>query len=66
LASNGTWAPRDHFVKNHEDIDIIRLIGSLTKYNPRFDRVEAVINEIGERGIGDNVIFYSPFGKLVH
>ena len=66
LAADGTWAIREHFVKKLQDLDIICPIVESTRFTPRFDRVKAVMEEMGEHGLGDIVIWRSPFGKLVH
>lgn len=66
LASNGTWSPREHFVKSTADMDIMAAVVDATRFTPRYDRARAVMDGLGERGVGDTVIFTSPFGKLVH
>lgn len=66
LAADGTWSPCEHPVKSMSDLDIMRAVVEATRYSPRYDRVRAVMEELGEHGAGDTVIFTSPFGKLVH
>ncbi len=66
LAADGTWSIREHFVKELHDLKIMRLIVESTRFIPRFDRVDAIMKEMGGHGIGDIVIWRSPFGKLVH
>lgn len=66
LADDGTWAPRDHFVKSLADLDGLRFAVESARCVPRFDRVESILRQLGGLGAGDVVIHRSPFGKLVH
>ena len=66
LAMDGTWCPREHFIKKPEDLDILALVVEAERYVPRYDNVESIMKEMGEWGFGDLVIHRSPFGKLVH
>ncbi len=65
LASDGTWCPCEHFVKSVEDLEILKLVIESQHYTPRYDRVAAVLSELGKQGEVDIVIPRSPFGKLV-
>ncbi|MCX7591263.1 MAG: hypothetical protein N2255_06500 [Kiritimatiellae bacterium] len=66
LAADGTWAPVEHFVKKPDDLDILEYIVVSTHFVPRYDRAVKVLQAVGEQGVGDLVIYRSPFGKLVH
>ena len=66
LAADGTWAPHEHYVKEMKDLEVMRIVVENTHFIPRYDRVKAIMSEMGEQGMGDIVIFRSPFGKLVH
>ncbi len=66
LASNGTWSPKKHFVETLADLEIMSSVVESTRFVPHYERITAVMDEMGWQGIGDTVIFTSPFGKLVH
>jgi len=66
LASDGSWAPCEYFVKQIEDLDIIKYIFEHRAITPFFDQIEKFLNETKSFGVCDLVIWRSPFGKLVH
>lgn len=66
LAADGTWATREHFIKTLEDLDIMATVVEHTRFIPRYDRVKAIMDALGGQGLGDSVIWRSPFGKLIH
>lgn len=66
LASNGTWSPKKHFVETLDDLESMSRVVESTRFVPHYERITTVMDEMGWRGIGDTVIFTSPFGKLVH
>lgn len=65
MAGDGSWAPIEHFAKSLDDLEIIKLVIEATHYVPRYDRVRSVMEQMGDQGLGDLVIWRSPFGKLV-
>jgi len=66
MASDGSWAPIVHFVKDLADLRTMRYVVERTRFVPRFDRVRAVVAALGDMGVADLAIMRSPFGKLVH
>ena len=66
LSEDGSWAPREHYVKRLEDLDVMRIVVEHTEFAPRFEQARAVLEEIGGQGAGDLPLMRSPFGKLVH
>ncbi|HLA38883.1 MAG TPA: hypothetical protein VJ417_02750, partial [Candidatus Glassbacteria bacterium] len=66
LSGDGSWAPKEHFVKRLEDLELMKTVVERTTFAPQFDRAQAVLDAIGERGVGDLPVMRSPFGKLVH
>ncbi|HUU28275.1 MAG TPA: uroporphyrinogen decarboxylase family protein [archaeon] len=66
LCEDGSWAPREHYVKELEDLDIMRTVVEHTEYIPRYGRAQAVLDQLGDQGVGDLPVMRSPFGKLVH
>jgi hypothetical protein len=66
LSGDGSWAPREYYVKELKDLDLMRTVVEHTEYIPRYDRVKAVLDELGGQGVGDLPLMRSPFGKLVH
>lgn len=66
LAADGTWAPHEHFIKEPEQLEIMRLVVEAARFTPRYDRVKEIMRRMDGQGEGDIVIFRSPFGKLVH
>ena len=66
LAADGTWCPREHYVKDLKDLEIMRMIVESARYIPRYDYIKSIIDDVGEIGQVDLNINRSPFGKLVH
>ena len=66
LCQDGSWAPREHYVKQLSDLEIMRAVIEHTEHVPRYERTQAVLDELGARGVGDLPVMRSPFGKLVH
>jgi len=66
MAADGSWAPTVHFVKSLADLDVMRYVVEHTRYEPAYDRVDAVLETLGEMGVADITLMRSPFGKLVH
>ena len=66
LASDGTWTPRDYFAESLNDLRVLRYIIEATRFEPHFECAQRVLDTLGEGGAADMVIFYSPFGRLVH
>lgn len=66
LAADGSWAPHEHFVKDLDDLKVTRFIVEHARFEPRYERLEALLEGIGDLGIYDIVIGRSPFGKLIH
>jgi len=65
-ASDGTWTRREFYVKNLDDLQIMRYVVENARFHPAYDNVPAIRRELGQWGQGDIVIGRSPFGKLVH
>jgi len=65
LAYDGTWCPVELYAKEPRDLEIIKLAVEAARYIPRYERVLSVKEQIGGQGLGDIVIWRSPFGKLV-
>ena len=66
LSEDGSWAPREHYIKRLEDLEIMRIVVEHTEFVPRYEQARSVLEEIGGRGVGDLPLMRSPFGKLVH
>jgi len=66
MAVDGTWAPIEHYCKELRDLEIIKLVLEATRYVPRYENVARVMEQMGSQGLGDLIIWRSPFGKLVH
>ncbi len=66
LAGDGSWAPTTHYVKALADLDVMRYVVERTHYRPRFESIEATLDEMGDMGVADIAVMRSPFGKLVH
>lgn len=66
LSGDGSWAPREYYIKQLSDLDTMRLVIEHTVYVPRFEQAKAVLKELGGQGVGDLPVMRSPFGKLVH
>jgi len=66
LAADGSWAPTTHYVKRLEDLAVLRAVLAQTRFVPRPDRIRAVLDALGQRGVADIPVMRSPFGKLVH
>lgn len=65
MAYDSSWAPIEHFCKQPRDLEIIKVALAATHYEPRYEVVQRVMGQMGEQGLGDMVIWRSPFGKLV-
>ena len=65
LAGDGTWCPREHFVKSTKDLEALQLVIEAQHYTPRYERMTSVLDELGGQGQVDTVIPRSPFGKFV-
>ncbi len=66
LAADGSWAPREYFIKDIKELDIVKYILENRKIVPFFDGVETFLEETKGFGVCDLVVWRSPFGKLVH
>jgi len=66
LAGDGSWGLTEHRVKDLADLRIMRYIVEHTQYKPRYDRLQTLMDQIGQSGACDTVLQRSPFGKLVH
>lgn len=66
LANDGSWAPRDHFVKKIKDLEVIKYIYEHRVITPLFEQIEEFHKATEGFGVCDLVIWRSPFGKLVH
>ena len=53
-------------VKTLAQLDIVRYIVEHSEWVPRFERVERFLGETEGFGVGDIVLYRSPFGKLIH
>ena len=65
-ASDGSMCPQKHWVQTSEDLKIMEDIIKRTKVVPRFDRIDSIIEGIGDMGVAEIVVGRSPFGKLIH
>jgi len=66
LCEDGSWAPHEYFVKELKDLEIMRSVVEHTRFVPRCDRVQQVLDALGAQGVADIPIMRSPFGKLIH
>ncbi|MGE5583643.1 MAG: uroporphyrinogen decarboxylase family protein [Bacillota bacterium] len=66
LAADGSWAPKEFFIKEINDIEIIKYLYEHRKITPRFEVVEEFLQETEGFGVCDLVLWRSPFGKLLH
>lgn len=66
LAADGTWCPREHYVKELKDLEILQIVLENSKYIPKFEYIQSIMDEIGDLGQVDFTVYRSPFGKLVH
>ena len=65
LAADGTWCPREHYVKAIDDLAILRCAVAAQRFAPRYERITDIQAALGGLGQVDAVIARSPFGKLV-
>jgi len=66
LASDGTWSRKEFFIKEMRDLKTMRYMVEHTHFEPEFEKIDAIRQELGDWGQGDIVLSRSPFGKLVH
>lgn len=66
MAGDGSWSRKEFFVKKLEDLETMRYVVEHTHFEPRFERISAIREQLGDWGQGDVVVSRSPFGKLVH
>jgi len=66
LADDGSWGPTTHFIKDLADLEIMQYAVERSRFVPRHERAQAVLDAIGEQGVIDITLMRSPFGKLVH
>ena len=66
LASDGTWSRKEFFVEEMRDLESMRYMVKHTHFEPEFEKIDAIRQELGDWGQGDIVLSRSPFGKLVH
>lgn len=66
LSDDGSWGPTTYYVKELKDLEIMRTVIEHTSFVPQFDNAGAVLEAMGDRGVGDLPLMRSPFGKLVH
>ena len=66
MAADGSWSRKEFFVKNLEDLAVMRYVVEHTHHEPRYENVDRVREALGAMGQGDIVLARSPFGKLVH
>lgn len=65
MAQDSSWAPIEHFAKELRDLEIIKAAIEATRFVPRYERVRSIMDQMGGQGLGDLVIWRSPFGKLL-
>jgi len=65
LAEGGTWATTEEFVRNVDDLRLMRYVVEASEPRPRYDIIRRVLDGIGEMGVCDIYIPRSPMGKLV-
>jgi hypothetical protein len=65
MAADGTWCPREHYVKSPEDLDILRCGVAGMRFTPDYGRIARILDALGNAGQVDAYISRSPFGKLV-
>jgi hypothetical protein len=66
LAADGSWAPKEFFIKELKDIEIVKYMYEHRILTPCFERIEKFLRETEGFGVCDLVLWRSPFGKLVH
>ena len=66
LDAEGTWSEYGHMVRTPADLSKVECLLEHTEFGPRHERVLKFLKETEGFGIGDLVIFRSPFGKLIH
>jgi len=66
LDAEGTWSEYGHMVRSTADLGIVESLVEHTEFVPKHERVLKFMRETEGFGIGDLVIFRSPFGKLIH
>ena len=66
LDAEGTWSEYGHMVRTPADLSKVECLLEHTEFVPRHERVLKFLKETEGFGIGDLVIFRSPFGKLIH
>lgn len=66
LAKDGTWCPKEYFVKKPEDLEVMSYILENEKYVLKDEYINWIIDSISEMGVADLNIKRSPFGKLIH
>ena len=65
MAEDGSYTPHEHFVKQLADLEILKLALDHQQCVPRYDKVQAVLDELGQQGVGDLPVMRCPFGKLI-
>lgn len=66
LASDGSWCSINYLLDNANQLEILFEVLKGTHFHLINDKVQSVINLIGDRGQADIVVDRSPFGKLLH
>jgi len=66
LAADGSWAPREHFVKETRELEIVKYAVSHASHVVLPEKGRRVMEAIEGFGVCDIPIHRSPFGKLVH
>jgi hypothetical protein len=66
LDAEGTWSEYGHMVRSTAELRIVECLIENTQFVSRHERVQKFLRETEGFGVGDLVIFRSPFGKLIH
>lgn len=66
LDAEGTWSEYGHMAPSTGHLEKVRLVVESTRFDPHPERVNRFLRETAGFGVGDLVIYRSPFGKLVH
>ena len=66
MASDGSWAPHEHYVKTLDDLEALKWLVSHERHIPDAAKYHRFRRATEGFGVCDLVIHRSPFGKLVH
>ena len=60
-----SWAWREHWVKSLDDVKVVEYMLEHRRVKARYDRLAEVMGWIGEAGIGDMVVGYTPLLRIL-